>query len=89
MDRGHNPLGLILCLDWLARQSGARLHRAQEEVGHVIAEPDHRRVDLSARTLRSRRGISEPGRTRGRGAVDIRGAYAPARDAPRAAARRP
>ena len=45
--------------DRLARRPGARLDRAKEEVGHMVAEADHRRVLFAARTLPARRGLGE------------------------------
>ncbi|MGA8583117.1 MAG: hypothetical protein WB715_04650, partial [Roseiarcus sp.] len=57
----------ILRFDRLARWLGARLDRAEEEVGHVVAEADHRRVVLAVRrTLAAGRGIGEARRSSGR-----------------------
>jgi hypothetical protein len=43
---------LLLRLDWLGRRPRPRLHRTQEEIGHMIAEPDDWRVVVPARRRR-------------------------------------
>ena len=46
------PVSSFFRFDRLGRRPGARLHRAQEEIGHVIAEPDHWRVVIPPRLRR-------------------------------------
>ena len=64
-----NESVLLFRFDRLARWFRARLDRAEEEVGHVVAEADHGRLVLAAqRTLAAGRGIGEARSSSGRAA---------------------
>jgi hypothetical protein len=71
-ERGYNPPLSLLRFDRLARRPGARLDRAQEEVRNVVAEPDHRRLDVSARVVPAPRAVTESANALGREPLHIR-----------------
>src|SRR6185437_10585764 len=64
---------LLFRFDWLARSLRARLDRAQEKVGHVVAEPDHRRLVFARRTLLARGPIGASRDAGARPALGARG----------------
>ena len=76
LERSRSPL--LFRFDRLGRRPGPCLHRAQEEIRHVVAEADDRRVivparlrRLAARPIRAWRPLGGTRRTRRRVALSI------------------